>query len=84
MDEEGFSEGKTITTFYTKKSSAIEFGGSWIVEPNDGGTSRLVRDEKLGPITYKVAVVLPEKVASFYIRYPTLAKGMAVIANKPQ
>jgi hypothetical protein len=33
-----------------------------------------------GPIILKVAVILPEKITNFFVRYPALAKGKATIS----
>lgn len=35
-----------------------------------------------GAITFKVAFILPEEVTTFYVRYPTTAKGKALIPRK--
>jgi len=67
------------TSLHIKVSLAITNNDSWSVSPEGFSVSDIFIKEP-GPIILKVAVILPEEITNFFVRYPALAKGKATIS----
>lgn len=72
-------EGKKQLRVSVKESSAIE-RGAWSIPPEGAKSTVTFYIREPGPITLRVAFILPEEITSFHVRYPTLAQGKAVIS----
>jgi len=68
------------TSFSTKVSVAFASDDSWSVPPEGFSVTSIIPIKEPGPIIIKVAFILPEKITSFFVRYPALAKGKATIS----
>jgi hypothetical protein len=71
------SEIKGSTFVMGKNSVAIHINGIWTLESSKentfGVTTVLLREA--GPITIKVAFILPQDVNEFFVSYPALVSG---------
>ncbi len=74
-------EGKKQLQVFVTKSSAFAKDFGWKIPPK-GALSMVTTYYiyKPGPITLRVAFILPEEITSFHVRYPALAQGKAVIS----
>jgi len=75
--------GKKRFEVFVEKSGAIAKDFRWSIPPK--GASSVVTTYyiyKPGPFTLQVALILSEESTSFYVRYPTLAQGKALIPGK--
>jgi len=68
------------TSLHIEVSSAITSIDSWSVPPEGFSVTSDIFIKEPGPIILKVAVILPEKITNFFVRYPALAKGKATIS----
>ena len=68
------------TSLHIEVSSAITNNDSWSVPPEGFSVTSDIFIKEPGPIILKVAVILPEKITNFFVRYPALAKGKATIS----
>lgn len=68
----------TETPLRFRKSAAAARDDSWAIPPEDASVVVTDYIYEAGPITLKVAAVLPENVTSLYVLFPALAKGKAI------
>jgi len=73
------NKGEKETSLDVIVSDAVATGDSWSIPPV-GARTFTVCPIKAGPTIIKVAFILPEKITSFFVRYPALAKGKATIS----
>jgi len=71
---------KKETNFSSKVSDAFAHDDSWSVPPEGFSVTSKFPIKEPGTIIIKVAFILPEKITSFFVRYPALAKGKATIS----
>ena len=60
-------------------SVAIAKDDSWSIAPEGAQVVSTNYIREVGPIILKMAVILPEEINNFYVRYPALAQGKATI-----
>lgn len=72
-------EGKKKLQVFVTKSSGIE-RATWSIPPEGAQTTVTFYIPEPGPITLRVAFILPEEITSFHVRYPALAQGKAAIS----
>jgi len=72
-------EGEKVTILYVGVSAAIAKDDSWSISQVGAKITLFYYIDEPGPIIFKVAFILPEKITSFFVRYPALAKGKATI-----
>ena len=65
-----------------QSSAAISTSGDWLIPPEGGYLTSGFSISKPGPVYLKVAFILPEEITSFFVRYPTIAKGEARISEQ--
>jgi hypothetical protein len=73
------NKGEKETNIHIEVSAAIAKGDSWSISQVGVRVTSSYYIYEPGPIILKVAFNLPEKITSFFVRYPTLAKGKATI-----
>ena len=74
------NKGEKGTTLLIKGSAAIARYDSWSISQVGRSLTLFYYIKEPGPIILKVAFILPEKITSFFVRYPALAKGKATIS----
>ena len=72
------NKGEKETIFHVELSDAIAIAG-WLISEGDLRIVFTHCIKEPGPIIIKVAFILPEKITNFFVRYPALAKGKAMI-----
>jgi hypothetical protein len=73
-------EGEKVTILFVEVSAAIAEDDSWSISRVGAIITPFYYIDEPGPIILKVAFILPEKITSFFVRYPALAKGKATIS----